>query len=36
VIEDSVGKKTSAPPPEYRLEVIHGFMRPVFDGMEPG
>jgi hypothetical protein len=21
---------------EYRLEVIDGFMRPVFDGMEPG
>lgn len=31
-----MGKKRSAGPPEYRLEVIDGYMRPVFDGMEPG
>jgi hypothetical protein len=26
---------TRAPHMEYRLEVIDGFMRPIFDGMEP-
>ena len=31
-----MSKKTKASLPEYRLEVVDGFMRPVFDGMEPG
>lgn len=29
-------KKTRASLPEYRLEVVDGYMMPVFDGMEPG
>lgn len=28
-------KKIRASLPEYRLEVVDGYMRPVFDGMEP-
>lgn len=29
-----MSKRTLAPLPEYRLEVIEGYMRPVFDGMD--
>ncbi len=30
-----MGKKRSAPLPDYRLEVIDGYMKPVSDEMEP-
>lgn len=35
MIQGIVSKETTAPLPDYRLEVIDGYMRPVFDGMEP-
>lgn len=30
-----MSKEATAPLPDYRLEVIDGYMRPVFDGVEP-
>lgn len=36
MIQGIVSKKTLTPLPDYRLEVIDGYMRPVFDGMGPG
>lgn len=35
MIQGILSKEATAPLPDYRLEVIDGYMRPVFDGMEP-